>query len=1139
LANGLERIRGQENVNGLMSVGPLVVQRLFANWRLLAVLAFGILVASTLLAISPVYTRVMNDLGLQQSLEKTIGSSSRNGFTMVPVPLGDPAVIRQQQELARAMSEEIGWFSQDVVRFGSLPVMSLVRGGKLVTKPEEPVLIRIQGITRIEDHVNFIAGRPAQPTNDPTKLEVVVPVETAAFLDANIGDSVEASFTYDDCNRPPQTQDPDQIRELQRFRCTPQTVVNVRITAVIAGIIERRDVNDAFWTTGRISFSRPMATDESPAIVPVVLPEESFFQALPRQLPSFPHEFRLLGLIDITRLDSANLKDAQASLERLEERIKQAGAIPDLATASPLASFQNRASFNQVTLLLLLIKVVGIAVYYVMLVSTLLAERRSEEIAMLRSRGATVGQLVAMSIVEAFALGLAAAFVAPFLASGAIALLGKTGTFESISGGEFLPYTLVPVAFLFALGGAAIAAIAVIIPAFIAARQGMVLFLRSSARPGTPLLQRYYLDFALVGISAFSLWQLNQRGSVFDPESVGGWSADPLLLLSPLLLILAVGALLFRFLPLLLGLTARIAAATAGPGVMLGLWQLTRSPARYTQLALLVVMAAAVGTFAATYGETTDRSQEDRALYSAGSDMRLIGIGRLASGFSEEAADKLREVPGVESAMTATRTLMSIGPLPNFGAQVDILGLQPEAAGDIAWWRDDFAAQDLDALLARIQGSPIKDHGIELPGEPVAMSLWVNPIGARPGTTLWLRSVDANGVFRFHELGKLDFEGYRRLEARLNAVAIGAVYPLRIVGIFMTQTESISDDSRTLIIDDLGAVAANGRETIVDDFESSFRWEAIRTATRDRDTVTQVSQGARSGSSAAAFAFLTGTGVPIRGMSVADPNIPVPAIASRYFMERTGLKIGGEVELVFGKLLMPVSIQGVVDYFPTMYNNDAGYIIVNQDHLFYYAGMSSERATQSTPTEAWLTLTKEPQARQEAQAAFLDRYGIPAGQIIDSQVILEEIRTDPVVRAGGSGILLVALIAAFAILALGFALTLYLGGQARTVEVSVLRAVGISPRQLLTMISLEYLLIAAIGLVIGTIAGLRISETMLSFLNVTNDGSKIIPGFALVTRWDTVAVAFAAVGIAFLVGVLALAVYFLRLPVSRVIRLTR
>ena len=188
-----------------------------------------------------------------------------------------------------------------------------------------------------------------------------------------------------------------------------------------------------------------------------------------------------------------------------------------------------------------------------MLVSSLLAERRSEEIAMLRSRGATVGQLVAMSTAEAFAIGLVAAFMAPFIASGAVAALGKTGTFESISEGGFLPFTIVPAAFAFALGGALIAAIATVIPAFLAARKGMVLFLRSSARPEKPILQRYYLDLGLVGLSALALWQLNQKGSVFDANSVGGWSADPLLLLSPLLLILAIGAMMFRFLPLVLG----------------------------------------------------------------------------------------------------------------------------------------------------------------------------------------------------------------------------------------------------------------------------------------------------------------------------------------------------------------------------------------------------------------------------------------------------------------------------------------------------------------------------------------------------------------------------------------------------------
>jgi ABC-type antimicrobial peptide transport system permease subunit len=1017
--------------------------------------------------------------------------------------------------------------------------MSLLRGGQLVPTPEEPVLVKFQGITAIEDHVRFVEGRAANPTDDPTQLEVVVPAEAAAFMDASIGDTVESIFIYDDCNRPPPTMDAEQAQENQRFACTPQTFVNVHLTATIVGIIERVDVDDAYWTTGSISFNRPMATEEQLATVPVVMPEATFFQALPKLLPSFPSEFRLLGLIEASRLDSANLDDAQASLARLREQIEAAGAIPDISTASPLASFQNRASFNQVTLILLLVQVVGIAVYYVMLVSTLLAERRSEEIAMLRSRGATVGQLVAMSAAEALALGLVAAFIAPFIASGAIAALGKTGTFESISGDDFLPFTLVPMAFVFALGGAAIAAVAVVVPAFFHARRGMVLFLRASARPGQPVLQRYYLDFAIVGLAAFALWQLNQRGSVFDPESVGGWSADPLLLMSPLLLILAIGAMMFRFLPLVLRLVTKVLATTSGPGVTLGLWQLTRSPARYTQLALLVVMAAAVGTFAATYGETTDRSQEERALYAAGSDVRLTGLGRLQSGFSPEAAGRLEAVEGVDAAVTATRQVMSIGPLPSFGAQVDVLGLDPDGAADVLWWRDDFADQPLQEMLNRLQGSPLQSHGMPLPGEPVSASIWVNPAGPRPNTTLWLRSVDANGIFRYHEFGTLDFEGYRQLTTTFDAAFHGIQYPISMVAIMMTQQRSLNDPTRDVYLDDLTILSASGEETVIEDFEDDFRYEVVRTATRDRDEVEQSTQNANSGNYAAHFTFLSGTGAESRGMIVADPAIPLPALASRHFMEQTGLVVGGQIELVYGKLLVPVTIQGVVDYFPTMYNRGAGYVVVNQNDLFYYAGVTSDRAHSTVPSEAWLRLTTDPEARQEVKSSFLDRFGIPSSQIIDSETILAEVRTDPVVRAGGSGILLVALVAAFAILALGFALTLYLGGQARTVEVSVMRAVGISPRQLITMISLEYLLIAGLGLAIGTIAGLRISETMLSFLNVTESGGRVVPDFDLITRWDTVGIAFAAVGVAFLVGVLALAVYFLRLPVSRVIRITR
>src|SRR6185436_3898941 len=132
-----------------------------------------------------------------------------------------------------------------------------------------------------------------------------------------------------------------------------------------------------------------------------IMPEETYFVALPQVLPGIPAEFRVTHFADIRRLNSANIGRVRDDIARLRDRLEAIGATANSGMEAPLRDFQGRADFNQIPLLLLLIQVVDIAIYYVLLVSTLLVERRSEEIAMLRSRGASVGQVVMLSPAEA------------------------------------------------------------------------------------------------------------------------------------------------------------------------------------------------------------------------------------------------------------------------------------------------------------------------------------------------------------------------------------------------------------------------------------------------------------------------------------------------------------------------------------------------------------------------------------------------------------------------------------------------------------------------------------------------------------------------------------------------------------------
>src|SRR5215211_2672960 len=119
-------------LHGVQSVQSFMWQRLVASWRLLAVLAFGILVAATLLAASPVYTRVMNDLGLQTSLKEQIGSASRNSVTRFGLPLGDPQSGKQSAALASVFSKELGWLTASEARYGALNALTLGRAGQPV-----------------------------------------------------------------------------------------------------------------------------------------------------------------------------------------------------------------------------------------------------------------------------------------------------------------------------------------------------------------------------------------------------------------------------------------------------------------------------------------------------------------------------------------------------------------------------------------------------------------------------------------------------------------------------------------------------------------------------------------------------------------------------------------------------------------------------------------------------------------------------------------------------------------------------------------------------------------------------------------------------------------------------------------------
>ena len=168
------------------------------------------------------------------------------------------------------------------------------------------------------------------------------------------------------------------------------------------------------------------------------------------------------------------------------------------------------------------------------------------------------------------------------------------------------------------------------------ARRGYV-----AARPaGANVVQRYYLDIAFLAVAGFLVWAVSARDAVFTRDTVGGLATDPLVLIAPALVGLVAVILVLRLLPVGLRALAWLGRDRLAMPIAAGLRQAVRNPGPLARLSLLLLLAAALGTFAASYGGTVVRSFEERERYAAGADLRSP-IEPAAPGVLQERLDGL------------------------------------------------------------------------------------------------------------------------------------------------------------------------------------------------------------------------------------------------------------------------------------------------------------------------------------------------------------------------------------------------------------------------------------------------------------------------------------------------------------------
>jgi ABC-type antimicrobial peptide transport system permease subunit len=151
-------------------------------------------------------------------------------------------------------------------------------------------------------------------------------------------------------------------------------------------------------------------------------------------------------------------------------------------------------------------------------------------------------------------------------------------------------------------------------------------------------------------------------------------------------------------------------------------------------------------------------------------------------------------------------------------------------------------------------------------------------------------------------------------------------------------------------------------------------------------------------------------------------------------------------------------------------------------------------------SEWWLSV------KPGASADVARQLGAPpysATQMVSRIVLEQGYQGDPVALAV-VGALLLGAIAAVAFGVLGFLVSASAAIEARADEFALLRALGLSDRQLLRWLTIEQALLLAVGVVVGAALGLAFAWIVLPAVGFTPTGAPPVPDPVLEIPWSFV-----------------------------------
>ncbi len=692
----------------------MVLRKMLNNKWMVVCLLTGAVLAVAMISSIPIYTNGVLQRMLTKDLEQyQISTKVFPGQCLVQAGIYSHYGTKNGVKAYHMIDRKV---KQELIRDIGLPVIAEAENlvidylialpeGQSAAEAENPVIdyliaspegqsadearkrvVKIEAMSGLQEHIKIVHGRLFSNQKKDGIIEAIVTEEAMKKLDLRL-DKVYV------------------VSDLLDAKLEP-------IKIKVVGVFTIKEQIDPYWFQGLSAFRESFLVDYS------LFYEEFIESGNPRLTKG--QWYYAFDYYKITLDNMASIMDAYKLHLRwfTDKRIDF-----KMPAISIIEQYYEREKELTTTLWVIQTPIMLMLAFYVFMVSQLIVEHEKNEIAVLKSRGASGIQLFLMYLVESLILSVVAVVIGPPLGLLLCSLLGASNGFLEFVQRTALPVRINKEVYVYSLWTVLVFMVTMLIPASLSSRTTIVQYKQRKARTTVFMLwKKYFLDVVLLGVAGYGLYsyQIRQQTLMVTGVSGADLAIDPLLFIISTLFILGAGLVFLRIFPYMVRFVFWLGRKVWSPVMYATFIQVGRSGGQDRFLMLFIILTLSVGIFNANAARTLNNNIEEKIRYNIGADIviqpywednkpdimlsgpsmdpsMMTGMPQ-SSGLHEEPVQYIEppflpytELSGVELATKVFRkdgvTVQT--PTRKNVNRVYLMGIIPNEFGKVAWFRDD------------------------------------------------------------------------------------------------------------------------------------------------------------------------------------------------------------------------------------------------------------------------------------------------------------------------------------------------------------------------------------------------------------------------------------------------------------------